>query len=194
MFTWECPGCGKELDVDARHCPQCGKQFDEAEEADSSIPGAGSTASLEPPPAPKPTPPPVAPKPPSPEPAPLDATQPITASAWPAPPAPPSPEPPERERGSRATKHRAHPGIKTSAAANRTSFGLRYPRQTSRLGRRRVAGGDGRSGLPGPAGPVSSQVAIESRRSALDRFSWVSAQRRSATCKWPAFVRYTRTI
>lgn len=90
MFTWECPGCGKELDVDARHCPQCGKQFDEEEEADSIIPAAGSAASLEPPPAPEPTPPPVAPKPPSPVPDPLAATQPITPSAWPA---PPSPEP-----------------------------------------------------------------------------------------------------
>ena len=64
MFTWECPGCGKELDVDARYCPQCGKQFDEAEEADSIIPAAVS-ASIEPPPDPKPTPPPVAPNRPS---------------------------------------------------------------------------------------------------------------------------------
>ena len=93
MFTWECPGCGKELDVDARHCPQCGKQFDEAEEADSIIPAAGSATRLEPPLAPKPTPPPVASKPPSPEPDPLEATQPITAPAWTVPPAPPSPEP-----------------------------------------------------------------------------------------------------
>ena len=87
MFTWECPGCGKELDVDARHCPQCGKQFDEPEEADSIIPASGSSASPEAaPPAPAPTSPPAAPTPPpSPAPDPLAATQPITPPARPAP-------------------------------------------------------------------------------------------------------------
>lgn len=85
MFTWECPGCGKELDVDARQCPQCGKQFDEPEEADSIIPASGSAASpAAAPAAPTPTPPPIQAPPP------LAATQPITAPAWPA---PPSPEP-----------------------------------------------------------------------------------------------------
>ena len=90
MFTWECPGCGKELDIDARQCPQCGKQFDEPEEADSIIPASSSAASPEAAaPAPTPTPPPAAPTPPpSQAPDPLAATQPITPPARPAKPAP----------------------------------------------------------------------------------------------------------
>jgi len=38
MFTWDCPKCGKELDVDARSCPKCGEQFGAPETAEQIAP------------------------------------------------------------------------------------------------------------------------------------------------------------
>lgn len=54
MFTWECPKCGKELDVDARSCPRCGEQFGALETAEQVTPPPQSPAL-----APLATPPPV---------------------------------------------------------------------------------------------------------------------------------------
>jgi hypothetical protein len=62
MFTWECPSCGKELDVDAQQCPKCGAQFGEPEEADSIIADPKPSAVSAPPPATPAPPPPTAPK------------------------------------------------------------------------------------------------------------------------------------
>lgn len=50
MFTWECPSCGKELDIDAQQCPKCGAQFGEAEESASIIADPKPSAAAAPPP------------------------------------------------------------------------------------------------------------------------------------------------
>lgn len=57
MFTWECPSCGKELDVDAQQCPKCGAQFGEAEESASIIADPKPSVATAPPPAAPPPPP-----------------------------------------------------------------------------------------------------------------------------------------
>jgi len=83
MFTWECPSCGKELNIDAGQCPKCGAQFGEPEEAESIIADPQPSAAPAPPPTAS-TPPPVPAR---------TATQAVTGAliAAPAKAAPPAP-------------------------------------------------------------------------------------------------------
>ncbi len=68
MFTWECPKCGKELDVDAQSCSKCGEQFGLPDTAEGIAPVSKPAASARVAPAaaasvPSPTPSPTKPPP-----------------------------------------------------------------------------------------------------------------------------------
>ena len=62
MFTWDCPKCGKELDIATTVCPECG--FSEASPVEDPPPGpAARAAAPSPPPASQPAAAPVLPPP-----------------------------------------------------------------------------------------------------------------------------------
>ena len=108
MFTWECPSCGKELDVDAEQCPKCGAQFGEPEEAQSIIVDPKPSATPAPPPAPS-----------APSPAPAPTAAPVAASPAPttAPPKPAAPPPAPVSRPTVKTQPSSPPVQEPSAPA-----------------------------------------------------------------------------
>lgn len=112
MFTWECPSCGKELDVDAQQCPKCGAQFGEPEEAGSIIADPKPSATPAPPPAP-----------PAPAPAPVQTTARVAASPPPtaAPPTPAAPPPAPASRPAVETQPSSPPIQERSAPARQTA-------------------------------------------------------------------------